>query len=165
LTRILSHSRLLLRLRICCLIHIGTPTRFTYYFKQTIVSSDLGLVFDNFIQTETYQFDYSSRANTNLSIREAFGNVSFYISARADIHKRTYVKLQVLVANIGGIVNFIYILASLIVTYVTNKSLMLNYVNNRLHDQDTGVSESVLESSNIKLVNFGSPEKLTEIKK
>jgi hypothetical protein len=135
---------------------LGAANRYIYQFKVTSVKSDLGFVFDEYVHFETFQFDSVKTSSAGFTIKEAFGNVSYYLATKADIHKRTYVKLQVLVANIGGIVNFVYIIANLIVTYVTNKSLMLDYVNSRLCNQEKeGGADNQSSSSNLRMVGIG----------
>jgi hypothetical protein len=134
---------------------LGASNRYTYQFKVTSIKSDLGFVFDEYVKFETFQFDSVKTSPSGFNIKEAFGNVSYFLASKADLHKRTYVKLQVLVANIGGIVNFVYIVSNLIVTYVTNKSLMLDYVNSRLCNQEREVVDNHSSSSNLRMMSIG----------
>jgi hypothetical protein len=43
------------------------------------------------------------------------------LSSKADVHSRSYIKLQSMAANIGGAINFIYLIAKIIVGYVSDK--------------------------------------------
>jgi hypothetical protein len=144
--------------------------RHAYQLKNTFVHSDLGFVFEDFVNIPTYQVDSlksTSYVSNNYPISEAYGSVNFQISPKADVHKRTYIKLQVLCANIGGIVNFVYIVAHITVTYFTNKSLMLDYVNNNINnDEHFNINvEASLNNTNVKMVNYNQPHPMLNIKK
>jgi hypothetical protein len=107
---------------------------FIYYLKRTFITSDFGYVFEDKQQIYSYQSDImqaTSNLGTSYFVSEAFGVFQLALSSKADMHSRSYTKLQSLVANVGGVVNFIYLLAKLLVGYVANKSLLLEYVNNR----------------------------------
>ena len=70
--------------------------------------TDFGFVFEEkrkessfqFGQLETYIYSGSS-----FSIKEAYALVSMTLSNDEELYKRTYDKLQTVMANIGGIVN------------------------------------------------------------
>jgi hypothetical protein len=130
--------------------------KFTYYLKRTFISSDLGFVFEDLLKEDAYQYDRTESSvliGSSFNIKEAYGVLITCLSQKADIHTRSYVKLQVLVANIGGVVNFIYLVAKLIVTFISSKTLLLKYINKRV--PDIKPKEMNLNSvSQIKLVNF-----------
>jgi hypothetical protein len=104
------------------------------FLRRTFITSDLGFVFEEPYQ----QFSYQSESIQSLTLMgstfnvpEAYGVIIFSLSSKADIHNRSYIKLQSLVANVGGVVNFIYLLAKIIVNYISTKTLLLEYVNSR----------------------------------
>jgi hypothetical protein len=107
---------------------------YLYYLKQTFITSDYGFVLEDKVKIGSYQSD-TMQSVTSLGsayfVQEAFGVFQLALSSKADMHNRSYIKLQSLVANIGGVVNFIYLLAKILVSYVAEKSLLIEYVNNR----------------------------------
>jgi hypothetical protein len=108
--------------------------KYFYMFKKTIVNSDIGFVFEENVPKHSYQFDSVQSTlfiGSSFNIKEAFGLISFSLAEKADVHHRSYIKLQTLVANVGGVINFIIIISKLIVTFITEKSLFLNYINKR----------------------------------
>jgi hypothetical protein len=108
--------------------------KYMYNFKKAILNTDLGFVFEDNKKDEIFQYDKVSNIaffSTKFNIEGSYGLVSITLSEKADTHSRSYVKLQALVANIGGVVNFIMILAKFIVEFVTKKLLLLSYVNGK----------------------------------
>jgi hypothetical protein len=125
--------------------------RYLYYIKRTFVQSDYGFVFEDFSEISSYQYDRTESSlfiGSSFVVKEAIGLITFSLSQKADLHIRSYNKLQSLMANIGGFVNFIYIVARLIVHYISSKSLLLKYVNYRL--TEPGI---INEKLNSKLTN------------
>lgn len=123
--------------------------------------SDFGFVFEDMIEANSYQYDTtlsSLNIGSSLSITEAFGVIELALSQKADSYTRSFIKLQSLVANIGGVVNFFYIVAMLIVRYVTSKSLLLAYVKNRLTNfkLDPKPDANVQNNTDLKFVSFNN---------
>jgi hypothetical protein len=134
--------------------------RYSYIFKNTYIHSDFGYVFDDNEQKMSFQYDSSTSfmlLGSTFNIKEAYGLLSFQLSQKADIHVRSYTKLQSLLANIGGVVNFVYLVAKILVRYVTQKMLDLDFVNNRLTDkQFKEVMKSSTNLSTVKVFNLQS---------
>jgi hypothetical protein len=137
--------------------------RFSYYFKRTYISSDFGMVFEDFANLDAIQYDRTESnilIGSTFTIKEAYGVLSIVLSGKADVHSRSYNKLQSLVANIGGVVNFIFLVSKFIVNFVSNKSLLLKYVNNPIPGKHQVIINSnnsnISNLSNIKLINCSS---------
>jgi hypothetical protein len=106
--------------------------KFQYYFKKTFIISDYGWMFEDKVEVNDFQYDnFDSLAyiGSSFSIKEAFGLISFTLSDNADVYKRSYIKMQTLVANIGGIINFLLIIAKTIVKYITNKLFIAHFIH------------------------------------
>jgi hypothetical protein len=107
---------------------------YLYYLKRTFVLSDFGFVFEDKQEEFSYQSEISQSMTligSSFYVPEGFGLFMVALSSRADIHNRSYIKLQALVANVGGVINFIFMFAKMLTNYITSKSLHLEYVNHR----------------------------------
>jgi hypothetical protein len=141
--------------------------KYTYFFKKTTVHSDCGYVFEDNQHTATsFQFDKIESTlllGSKLIFPEAFGQISFVLSSKADIHFRSYIKIQSLLANIGGVINCLYLMSKFIVWYFTYKIMLLKYFNNRVefpikNIRDFGQSSTYSNTlNNFKLIQFSSP--------
>jgi hypothetical protein len=124
---------------------------YVYYLKRTWVYSDLGFVFEDKDEKHMYQWD-NTQSITLLGsafyVTEGYGLVMIALNSKADIHNRSYIKLQALVANVGGVTNFILMLAKLLTHYISSKSLLLEYVNHRLTDHKSDGDSSQIEVPN-----------------
>jgi hypothetical protein len=131
--------------------------KYLYMFKKTFISTDYGYVFEAIDVQTTYQFDSIQSTlflGSSFNIKEAFGVISFALSEKADQHSRSYIKLQTLVANIGGLINFIFIVSKLLVAYITEKSLFLSYINNRQVYENTKQGNTEKSNTTFQLVSF-----------
>jgi hypothetical protein len=114
------------------LISYMSKNAYIYYFKRAFINSDFGYVFEDTHQQYSYQYDSMlslTLMGSTLYVPEGYGLIMITLSSIADIHSRSYIKLQSMVANVGGVINFIYLLAKIIVGYISNKTILLEYVN------------------------------------
>jgi hypothetical protein len=92
-------------------------------------------------------------------VPEAFGTLVLALSSKADVYERSYLKFQDFLAQIRGMVHFVYILAKIIVRYFSSKSLLLEYINHRsvdlksdervdIMDNNHSVVSSILRTNN-----------------
>jgi hypothetical protein len=125
--------------------------KYLYYFKKVFLHSDLGFVFDDDNVDQSFQFDHIESLayiGSNFSVKDTFGLISFVLNDKGDSHKRSYYKFQTLVANIGGIISFIFTISQSIVSYITSKLLLLSYLNER-----KVITEPMSTSANNTTVN------------
>jgi hypothetical protein len=118
-------------------------------------------VFEDISDINTFQLDNidsSISIGSGFTIKEAFGLITIVLSKNADQHIRSYTKFQSLVANIGGIINFIYMISKFIVNYLTSKLLLLDYLNNRVTDckREEDNRQDSPSITNIKLANVNN---------
>jgi hypothetical protein len=150
---------------------------YLYHLKKNYIHSDFGFVFNEDKIDETYTSELAQSLTlygSNMYVPEAYALLMIALSDKADIHYRSYIKFQSLVANVGGVVNFILLLAKYIATYISSKSLLLEYVNHRLEngkhsdfkvDQRTAHDSSKVDNTNMKLNNYTQivPQQTTSI--
>jgi hypothetical protein len=111
---------------------LSALNKFQYYFKRTFVISDFGWMFEEKVENYDFQydrFDTLAFIGSSFNIKEAFGLISFTLSDNADVYKRSYTKMQTLVANVGGILKFLLTLAKFIVMFVTDKLLLKQFID------------------------------------
>ena len=85
------------------------------FLKEVKFESDIGLVFSS-IQSQKYiQLDYLSDMFSFKS-QSNFCSLTLKLSNRIDVYKRTYIKFQTTLANIGGIVKAVTIIGQ-VLTY------------------------------------------------
>jgi hypothetical protein len=107
---------------------------YLFYLKRTFLTTDYGFLFENEDTIFSYQSDTMlsmSSLGSKYFVSEAFGVFQLALSSRADMYYRSYTKFQTLAANISGIVDVILILAKIIIGFVSDKSLLFEYVNHR----------------------------------
>jgi hypothetical protein len=117
---------------------------YLYYLKRTFITTDYGFVFESDDTIFSYQSDSMlsmSSLGSAFFVPEAFGVFQLALASRADLYFRSYTKLQTLIANISGIADFIIILAKLIIDYVSDKSLLLQYINYRSNSRHLSESK------------------------
>lgn len=101
-----------------------------YFFKTKLIKyiTDYGFLFSQ-LKTDYYFQEDTVSLSTDLRVNNSpiglFGELNFSLSKKSDNYFRNYLKLQSALANIGGIVDGIFILCSLFVKFIMND----NYFN------------------------------------
>ena len=111
--------------------------KYNYYFSRIEFLSDDGLLFENvrnfsFFNYDSSSIDISIPNNLFSVINPQFGSLTFYTNNKIIKIKRNYRKLPDGIANIEGIINIIYFIINFIVSFFTNKMLMIDIVNTSL---------------------------------
>jgi hypothetical protein len=100
-----------------------------YPLKRTIYNTEEGLVFTqtvsvNFTQVEQTRI-YSDFRKSGID-PETFSTIIFTTSEGTDIYYRSYLKIQDVVANIGGMINGILTIGSILVHIITKNMTLFN---------------------------------------
>jgi hypothetical protein len=107
--------------------------RYPFYLRQIKYQSDLGYVFQDVKELTFYSYDYSSTEiflkSTSINQRTNFGIVSIRNSDYVSIYQRSFVKLQALVANFGGLIKVIMIANKILVFFFTRRMPLLELAN------------------------------------
>jgi hypothetical protein len=107
-------------------------------FVKSFYTYDDGYIFEN-KRTFTYyqkgQTYFNIYINQTLAISEAFGIINIPIHQKADQYLKTYVKLPVIIANIGGIMKSLLMMA-VILNYKAKSSLLVVELINSFFDHD-----------------------------
>jgi hypothetical protein len=107
--------------------------RIYFNLKNVYYETADGFVFDTSNTVQFTQQDYIRLYADNRPsglYPETFGSIFIQASDKVDVYNRSYVKLQTLLANIGGVVNGIITLASILVYILTTRLNSVNLIEN-----------------------------------
>jgi hypothetical protein len=95
------------------------------FLKNILYDTDYGYVFEEHKQFLFYQndgsvADYDLRT-TGFTTPGQFGSIRFELTEKRDEYRRSYIKLQALIANIGGVVKCILFLSGSVLNFLTRK--------------------------------------------
>lgn len=120
-------------------------------FKQLDFISDSGWILEDKVITESFQLESTSGIVSSLDPQYLL-TIEIALSGLKDIYYRSYIKVQAVLANMGGFIKSIITIFSLLNTYFANKSLVQNLLLkqvsfiNKFHKE----SESMQSSHPIK---------------
>jgi hypothetical protein len=114
------------------------------YLKRFFLNTDQGFIFDD-IQTESFnQVATVQELSSNVvpNVGERIFNFGIRMSYNEDFISRDYVKLQTVIANVGGLFKFFSIVFEMIVLYLTKNSFYLELINEnfRINDEKARTS-------------------------
>ena len=100
------------------------------YYKKLEISSDLGWITKNYELQDYFSFDMFKEVWDYRDTSDVFLQVGIGMSLNRVVYDRSYIKLQSIAANVGGIAKFLLICGQLINFYFSNikfKSYLVNY--------------------------------------
>jgi len=106
-----------------------------FYIKQAIIDTDDGFYFENLHQIETYvqgEIDYDMTLRNNPNDNNVIYELSFYSSTEQISVTRNYQKIQILLAQLGGICNFFFFFGILFCK-MENRYRMVSLLTNELY--------------------------------
>jgi hypothetical protein len=135
-------------------------TKYFNYYKNTKYSTDTGFIFPEISEISAIQFsDYknfyfsSSFGTATASNSTNIGQFQFYANPITDQFTRSYMSLQTVVANIGGVVKLFIVIAIILDQFLTQKMYLCDTLNlmpelNHFYNR-TEKSVSMISSSNM----------------
>jgi hypothetical protein len=122
------------------------------YYKKLIYLSDDGNIWEEFheydghVYDEVQSYKLVSGKNTKVFVDNAIALVQFFINTDyADKHKRFYPKIQTVVANIGGVLKFVFFFARIISHHVSSQMMYVDLSNSII---DHGVDGGTVHKTN-----------------
>jgi hypothetical protein len=109
------------------------------FFKQFVVSSDTGLVFESPENKTQYVFDYYREQIDTSSADKGVVQVSIVISQNISTFNRIYMKFQGFFADVGGLVSACIFLGTLLTEYFTQchmNEYMMNCIFSFKNDEN-----------------------------
>lgn len=105
--------------------------RVYYNMKNEIYKTDNGVLGQNFEEFEFTAFDntYTVLSMNPFRVQESFTLFSILVSQSGTLSIRSFIKLQTLLANIGGVVNAVILIMKTISMTISEKLLMAYIIN------------------------------------
>ena len=129
-------------------------------FYQTLtISSDFGWLLQDFDYKYDYQFSHY-RMDSRIIDRNVDTNLStifIFFGRKRVIYERSYIKLQEIAANVGGMLKIMTTIFAFMINYVNKKVMNINIINNiyeLTEDIFSSKNEAILKN---KTVNSTSP--------
>jgi hypothetical protein len=119
--------------------------------KNTNIYTDSGIILEDISQQQFHQVD--NIANDIISSTEYLLALYIDTTKMTDNYFRKYVKLQDLIANIGGLIKFLFTISSIILSFYTERYKLIDISNSVFQVQKAPMNN---EGSNINLVGLES---------
>ena len=146
--------------------------KFIYYFSSMKYISDNGILFIKEKKYKSFTFDhlyldFVGRNNTDSTTtydNKKFSKIIQISLSCADysiVYNRNYLKITEIFSNIGGLIDFIFIVCNAITIYFSRKSLIVDISNNLVFNGDNKnenerkISKFVIFNDSSK-INFGN---------
>ena len=144
--------------------------KFLYYFSSIKYISDNGILFVKERKFKSYTFDhlyldFVGRNNTDSTTSYDEKNFSKIIQISlscADysvIYRRNYLKITDIFSQIGGLIDFIFIVFNSIKIYFSRKSLIVDISNNLVFNDSTNYIKNENEPKISKFINVNDSSK------
>lgn len=115
------------------MLQFGTGLYKTFYSirTNTQIRTDEGFLFEDFYQITSSSYARTETVVTDKAEDPSFGIAQYivYHNKRVEIYTRSYMKIQQLLANIGGVLKAILIIAHLIVNQISLSQFKLYMIN------------------------------------
>ena len=113
---------------------LNTVKRYFYYFSPSIYYSDHGLILNSNQNFKFYEFQEKFMDFVEYEKSKDFSDSTFFeciltCFSEKKIYNRKYVKIQDILGNIGGCVDFICIVLKYISCYFSEKSFLIEFYN------------------------------------
>lgn len=122
------------------------------YFKNIEVKTDAGFLFESFNYNNFFVFDVDSTYYSSRSASFKFIDVFMFIKKNTLVYHRSYLKIQELAANIGGLLKFLCITSSIFLYPISNKAIKIDLMNEMFEFTKSPHDSSGL--NNISLCNL-----------
>ena len=113
-----------------------------HYLKIVDVITDSGIIFTSSNSEEFIQTDYIKEM-TDFRLSDHFLAYSMKISTKKETYFRSYLKLQVITAELGGIIKSITVICSVIV-YFYNQMRFYEYISDNIFDNSIKDDRKIL---------------------
>jgi hypothetical protein len=100
-----------------------------FYFQRNDIFSDSGVIFADVVKSHSDIGFTNLDTDVSLSKDEQIILMQIYFSHNIKIFNRVYIKIQTIFANLGGIINFLFIFGRLVVTPISNMKFKLKIIN------------------------------------
>lgn len=114
-------------------IRLSVSKVYDVFIKIQEVQTDRGIIFQQIESQITYSFDYSGSDENDLTEDKILMDINLYPANHQQIYKRAYIKVQSLLANLGGLAKALMI-ASYIISFYFSKIKRNRQILNKVFD-------------------------------
>ena len=126
---------------------------YSLFFKQTKLVTDFGWMLTNIIKNEGLGFDFLS-VDINKSENGAISNIYLYMGKRKEDYVREFVKIQNVIAETGGLLNFFLILFGSLTNQYAYNHIKLKVVKGINQNKNSDAfNQKILESNGNNKLN------------
>jgi hypothetical protein len=111
------------------LLETSFHKQLNFYFQKTNILSDSGIIFPDFIQTHSQIGFLNVDIDVSLSKDSQIILIEIYFSHNIKYYNRSYIKIQTIFANLGGIINILFLLGKLTIISLMRKKYKLKLIN------------------------------------
>jgi hypothetical protein len=128
--------------------------RYYYHLTHVVYDTDYGFLFEDRIQENFYMHtsmsvDVDLKAPEIINPKPQLGSIDIRNTASSAFYFRTYIKLSLIIANVGGFIKFIMMVCNIIVYLLTN-NMMLEEISKIIFSFDDGPSDSIKQIDIVK---------------
>jgi len=130
--------------------------RFYLRFRNVEYTTDVGYVFESLVTEKFNKYETFTESADNRKVSVFPGNFAMFSLTTSDIlqtHGRSYLKLQNLLANIGGVAKGVTFLATLFANYFSDVLFMKQLANDFVHFDTSDLNSSSHSGKKIQLIN------------
>jgi hypothetical protein len=129
---------------------LGTLTNQEYFLKISTLNTDSGLILESMDTDYTFSYDYSIRSNQVMPKENPYVfNALFTISNVQEIFTRRYIKIQGILAVVGGFMKFLLSFVTFFNNYLIETYFCDDLIMTSLHKTDIS-SKMGSEAENLK---------------
>lgn len=126
------------------------------YFESPICFDDIGLIFEqqlNYTQISLAYTQLDTILNNDNDSKVTVSSISFYYNNQYDMFKRNYIKIQEVLANVGGLMQVLYYVCFILIMPYQDYKMNTKFVNAFFSFDENQEREISHQVSNVKLVS------------
>jgi hypothetical protein len=100
-----------------------------FYLQKHNILTDSGIIFPDFIQTHSEIGILNVNVDVSLNKDNLIALLNLYLTSDIKIYNRSYIKVQTIFANLGGIINILFLVGKIIITSIMTKNFKLKLIN------------------------------------
>jgi hypothetical protein len=137
-------------------IRLSTSKVYDMFIGEQVITTDAGFMLEEIVESSTYYFDSSDYDDSD-ALAESLMDINLFVSNRKPVINRKYLKVQTILANVGGLAKALMLLGYCLSFYTSRFKLNKTILNKIIEfDIDKGMDKP--EQS--KLMNITTKSKL-----
>jgi hypothetical protein len=139
-------------------IRLSSSKIYDMFIGEQVITTDSGFMFEEVIKSSAYYFDSSDYDDSD-SLVESLMDINLYVSNRKPIINRTYLKVQTILANVGGLAKALMLLGYCL-SFYTSRFKLNKTILNKIIEFDIEKELDAKPEQSRKLMDFTPKNKL-----